>query len=149
MMAGLLAAGHLLAPETIASAGPVALSGKTTTVELKQQRALSPGRQVFLLLKDIRAEVAPGAIFGIYLDLPANAEPRQAERHLVGYLNFFNVVGRSKPAARSFDITALLRELGARNALTSTTTVVLKANRQPSERAKATIGAIEIVETGM
>ena len=143
----------------IASAGQVSLPSKSVTVELKLPPSgsrsrplkehvdgLAGDRRIFLVLKNVSAEEAPGVIFSIYLDLPAGSEHEEAQRHLAGYLNFFGLTGGRKTADRSFDITDLVRNLQKRNLLNETTTITIQPDGTPAEGAKAKIGGVEIVE---
>ena len=41
-------------------------------------------------LNSVQAHAAPGIVYKVYLDLPANASPDVAGEHFVGVLNFFD-----------------------------------------------------------
>jgi hypothetical protein len=142
---------------TIASAGPVALGADPTEVVLETKdlasriTALSSNRRVYLVLRELRAEAQPDALYHIYLNSPAGSKPEKGSPYDVGAVNFYNAVplGGGAPAGgqfRSFDVTGLLKNLQQRNAVTDRTTVTIVPSGVPAAAAKASIGRVELVE---
>ena len=79
--------------------------------------------RVFLTLDDIEAEKNPGTVYGVYVNLPADATDEQAAEHLAGALSFFGIEGSGRRADGSdhvhsysagYDITELVRALSGR-----------------------------------
>jgi hypothetical protein len=118
-----------------ASAAPVRLAGRpvsTTTVVPPAGRVLlrnavdAPARttgrrpRLFLNVEDLSAESNPGAVYGVYLNLPARYDERVRDHHFVGTVSVFGIEGvrerRPKhehvPGMRhTFDITRRARVL--------------------------------------
>ena len=121
-------------PELVgASEAPVQLVGvpASVSVSIDQQAhkaaieatgagAGEPGR-ILLSVEDIEAEKNPGTVYGIYLNLPADAAPDVAESHHAGNVSFFGVERARNPRgdehAHSLrvvqDITDLVQSLAA------------------------------------
>ena len=82
--------------------------------------ATAPQR-ILLSVEDIEAEQNPGAVYGIYVNLPAGASPDVAEGHHAGNVSFFGVERARNPRgdehAHSLrvvhDITELTQSLAA------------------------------------
>ncbi len=80
--------------------------------------AAAPAR-ILLSVEDIEAEQNPGTVYGIYLNLPADATPDVAESHHAGNVSFFGVERARSPRGDEHahalrvvhDITELTREL--------------------------------------
>ena len=121
-------------PELVgASETPVRLVGGPASVSvqidpqahaaaLAATGATTPER-ILLSVEDIDAEQNPGTVYGIYLNLPANASGEEAEGHHAGNVSFFGVERARNPRgdehAHSLrvvnDITELTRSLAAQN----------------------------------
>ena len=95
-------------PELVGTAvAEVQLSGATTSVEvpLNQQAvhdasaaAEGPSR-VMLEADNIRADGRPGAVYAVYVNLPAGASDEHAAAHHVGTLSFFGIQRALEPRA--------------------------------------------------
>lgn len=126
--------------------GDVTLAGRI--------RALPADHKIYLVLRDLRANAAPGVLFHVYLDLPVGAKTAKDDPHYVGSFNMFNDVVAPGSAAsdpkrrsfRSYDITELARKLQAQQALTAETTVTILATHAAAEGSKPVVGRIELVE---
>jgi tyrosinase len=119
-------------PELVgASEAPVRLVGGPASVPLRidaqaHEAALAatgvaaPDR-ILLAVEDIEAERNPGTVYGIYVNLPANASAEAAEGHHAGNISFFGVERARNPRgdehAHSLrvvhDITELTQSLAA------------------------------------
>ncbi len=116
-------------------------------------RTLAPGRRLYLVVADLRADQTPGTLFDLYIDADPSVTLRRDAPQYVGSVNFYAAtrahderpVGAVAPAY-SFDITDLARTLAARGALGGTTVVTIAPVRTPAAESRATIGRIAIVE---
>lgn len=119
-------------PELVgASQAPVQLVGAPASVSLDidpqaHQAALdamgagAPGR-ILLSVEDIEAEKNPGTVYGIYVNLPADASAEVAESHHAGNVSFFGVERARNPRGDEHphslrvvqDITELAQSLAA------------------------------------
>jgi tyrosinase len=143
---------------TIATAGPVALGNDATQIVLEaknlasRMETLAPNRHIYLVLKDPHAEAQPDTLYHVYLDLPQGLKPEKGGAHDLGTLNFFNAVPLEggpkniRTMIRSFDVTALLKNLRQSNALGDTITVTIVPSGVPAPGAKPSIARVEIVE---
>ncbi len=95
-------------PELVgASDAPVKLVGGpesvTFEIDAKASEAVlgdagaSEPTHVYLSVEDIEAEKNPGTVYGIYLNLPAEASAATAESHHAGNLSFFGVERAANP----------------------------------------------------
>ena len=119
-------------PELVgASETPVRLVGGPASVSLDidaqaHQAALqalgaSAPPSILLSVEDIEAEHNPGTVYGIYVNLPANASPQVAEGHHAGNVSFFGVERARNPRGDEHahglrvvnDITELTQRLAA------------------------------------
>ncbi|HEX3977515.1 MAG TPA: tyrosinase family protein [Solirubrobacteraceae bacterium] len=119
-------------PELVgASETPVRLAGAPASVALQidpqaHEAALAATgatapQRILLGVEDIEAEQNPGTVYGIYLNLPADASPDVAESHHAGNVSFFGVERARNPRgdehAHSLrvvhDITELAQSLAA------------------------------------
>jgi len=113
-------------PELVgASAAPVRLLGAPASVALQidpqaHEAALaatgvSAPRRILLSVEDIEAEQNPGTVYGIYLNLPADASADVAESHHAGNVSFFGVERARNPRgdehAHSLRVTHDITEL--------------------------------------
>jgi hypothetical protein len=51
----------------------------------------SEPERLFLNIEEVEGEVNPGSVYGIYVDLPANADAETKAEHHVGNLSFFGI----------------------------------------------------------
>lgn len=117
--------------------------------------ALALNQRLFLMLRGLRADAAPGTLFHIFIDSPAASapDPKKRDPRRVGSLNFFNFVkyaGESteKPAhdfSRSYDITSLVRSLHRNAQLTPETTITIVPSHAVEPGSRPVIRRIEIV----
>src|SRR5262249_53721011 len=135
----------LTAPAAGPTVAPTALSARV--------EALPDEKQLYLMIKNYRADLQPGVIYNVYLDLPPAGAPNAGEGHYVGSINFFGVVPHdgheshtASAAVMTFDITELARRLKSEGLLTDTPTVTIVPSGEPVEDSKPVIGEISIVE---
>lgn len=126
------------------AAGPRTLSARV--------RALPSERRVYLVLRDLRTNLAPGVLYQVFLELPRTATAQAARQYHVGYINFFDAeqpVGEDAhhrtPTFR-FDVTDLARRLGG--ALDDSVRVTIRpaGRRAPASAARPTIGDIVLTQ---
>jgi hypothetical protein len=74
----------------------------------------------FLRLADITGEKNPDVIYGVYVNLPANADDAALKNHRVGLVSFFGIEHSTKqgskdpkPLSYSFDVTDVVSQLAA------------------------------------
>lgn len=115
-----------------------------------QLDTLKRDRSIYLVIRNLRAELQPGVLYHVYLDLPAGTKPVKNDPHYVGSFNFFNAdYEGSAPKADfffSYDITAVARKLRARRLLRGQTTLTVLPAAPPLASSAPTIGRIELVE---
>ena len=125
--------------------------------ELRQKRltehvkTLPPNHKLYLVLKNLKADVHPGVIYHVYLDLPEGASPKDAINYQVGTINFFDAVphaGRqdshesnSERKFRSFDITNI-----AKTVLKDNPSVTIAPLGEPAAEARPVVGEVSLVE---
>jgi len=103
-----------------------------------------------LLLRDVQAQVDPGTAYQVFLDLPANASDEVQDQHYVGLVVFFGVRGggvRGADGGRDFefDITDVVKSLGAKSALKGETSVTIAPVGAPVASSRPVIsGGIEL-----
>jgi len=150
---------------TTASGGPIALGAVPVRAVLQPPaaagaplaariQALGAGRQIYLVLRGLRAQEQPGIVYNLYLALPSGAAPRENDPRYVGTLNFFNAVplpgaeppsGEGAPQEYSFDVTELVEALQARKALSDPLTVTIVPAGTPASTTKPLIQEIRLV----
>lgn len=112
--------------------------------------ALKRGRNIYLVLRGLHADVQPGVLYNVYLDLPAGAKPEQNDPHYVGLLNFFNSAYEGSADKSdfflSYDITSVAKKLCARKLLGEHTTVTISPANTPEGNPAPTINRVEVVE---
>jgi tyrosinase len=122
-----------------------------------QVKAMPAGHRLFLVIKDLRADVQPGVLYDIYLNLPDKPTKEMLKAHHVGVVNFFHAghgAGHAehKAAAKKaerfvrFDITKLTKTLHDRNLLEEKPALTIIPAGKPAADAKPVIGAISLVE---
>lgn len=111
---------------------------------------LKGGRSIYLIVKELSAQIQPGVIYHLYLDLPSGAKPARNDAHYVGTLNFFNApFDGSAPRSDfffSYDITPIARKLRERKLLAGQTTLTVSPASAPDAGSAPTIGRVELVE---
>ncbi|HVT16094.1 MAG TPA: tyrosinase family protein [Thermoanaerobaculia bacterium] len=116
---------------------------------------VAPDRSLYLVLKGLRANVQPGVLYDVYLQLPSGTTPDKAADHRVGTISFFDTghgdhtVAGAGTAAKfvSFDVTDLVTKLAADKLLaTGKLDVTFAPLGHPEAAAKPSIGEISIVE---
>ncbi len=134
-----------LEPTAVGAAPPTSIAARVA--------ALAPNRRVYLVVRGRRADVAPGVLYQVYLDLPENAASADAAAHLVGTINFFDAVkhpGHDAPASTarfvSFDITDVAKALHAKQQLTDAPTVTVVPLGDPADGANASVEEVTLVE---
>ncbi|HEX5593794.1 MAG TPA: tyrosinase family protein [Solirubrobacterales bacterium] len=108
----------------------VTLTGSTEAVpvtiddrakeELQEASRKSDPRRVFLNIEDIRGEINPGTVYGVYLNLPDDPDEPTLEEHFAGNISFFGIERAREPRGDEhghsmryvLEIAGLLRELG-------------------------------------
>jgi tyrosinase len=75
---------------------PVEIDQRAHESFLAQAGAEAP-RNVYLSIDDIEAEKNPGKVYGVYVNLPEDASPDEAERHYVGNVSFFGIERARNP----------------------------------------------------
>jgi hypothetical protein len=82
--------------------------------------AESQGRRVMLNIEDLSADLNPGVVYGVYLNLPRNWTERDRNHHHVGNVTVFGIEAMNDPdpthdhvagMRHTFDITRKLRVL--------------------------------------
>jgi tyrosinase len=120
-------------------------------------RSLAPGRRLYLVVKNLRAQTQPGVLYHLYLELPSDAARGQMAAHHVGVVNFFHAVGHGghehAAAAKKgterflrFDITDLAKKLQAQGLLKQKPILTIAPAGKPAAEAKPVIGEITIIE---
>jgi tyrosinase len=121
----------------------------------ERARGLSANRRLYLVVRDIRAAVAPGVMYNVYLDLPTASAPSDATPHHVGSIGFFGAVPHEghpmdgavpDPRFISFDVTEVVRDLQARQLLADKPVVTIAPVGRPAANAQAVIGALSLAE---
>lgn len=110
--------------------------------------ALKSGRSIYLVIRELSAELQPGILYHVYLDLPAGAKPVRDDPHYVGLLNFFNSSygGPRSDFFFSYDITSVARKLRARKVLAGRTTITVIPAGAPQAGTAPAIGRVELLE---
>jgi tyrosinase len=118
-------------------------------------KGLRGDQHLYLLVKNLRADLAPGVLYELFLDLPEKATEEQANAHYIGTINFFNAVahgGHGKLAKKMperfyrFDITALARSLQDRKMLSARPTLSIVPAGKPAAQANPVIGEVTVVQ---
>jgi len=155
----------------VAPGGPVELAGAPVQVNLEappgpeaenvplgqRVKQLKPGKRLYVVAKNLRADVQPGVVYHVYFDLPAGTQPKPGKRdpHYIGTLNFFDAghpegdSGMSAMAtakARSFDVTRVAKSLQATKRLSAKPGLTIAPVKQPEADARPVVGEITVVE---
>lgn len=134
------------APSAAAPSQPLGLAARVA--------ALPGNRRLYLVLRHLRADLQPGVLYHVYLDLPEDVEPTDEEAHHVGTINFFDAAAHGDHQAAapqpekfySFDITAKAKELQERGQLTANPAVTIVPVGSPVSEAKPAVGEITVQE---
>jgi tyrosinase len=169
-----IAAAAPAAPLAVAKtqSGPIALSGAPVRVAVPAA-APSPGaaapsvaplsaklsalpddRRLYLVLRNIKADAPPEAVYRVYLDLPEGGAPADPiNSSYVGSFNFFAAVphgddhaGHGGIMSRSFDITDVAANLDAQGKLKAEHSVTIVPSNEPAADSKPVVGEISFVE---
>jgi tyrosinase len=139
------------------TAAPVAgAKGAAAAPSFAQRMSkVAPNRSVFVVIKGLKADVQPGVLYDVYLQLPEGTAPEKGADFRIGTLSFFDtghgdhaVQGAgAQPKFVSFDITDLVGKLAARKALdTGKLDLTFAPLGQPAANAKPVVGEVSIVE---
>lgn len=146
---------------TVAPSGGIPLGGNAIRVNLGRlqqegealdDEADGAPRRVYLVMRNLRANVQPGVVYHVYLALPAGAGGQAAQQHYVGPLSFFDAVpmpGHGPQAGgktRRFEVTAIADRLRAAGMLDDSPSVTIAPAGQPAAAAQPVIGEISFVE---
>lgn len=144
--------------KVLASAGvPVKLGAGAVSVQLSPAspgeiaklasvlKALKPDEHLYVVLRDIRAQQAPGVLYDVYLDLPGGALAAQRAPYAIGTINFYNAVG-NPGFFFSFDITDAARLLESRNQLSERTTITFAPSGNAEPNAEVVLGRVELIK---
>jgi tyrosinase len=114
-------------------------------------RTLAPERKVYLVIKNLRANLHPEVIYHVYLGLPEGTDPKNGQTYQVGTINFFNSVPHQGHSGApetntekrfySFDVTDI-----AKKVLQEKPTVTIAPVGEPASEAKPVVGEISLVE---
>jgi tyrosinase len=117
----------------------------------KHTQSLPPERKLYLVIKNLRANLHPETVYHVYLDLPAGTDPKNAQNYEVGTINFFNSVPHQGHSGAmetntekkfySFDVTEK-----AKKVLQEKPTVTIAPLGEPASEAKPVVGEISLVE---
>ncbi len=136
---------------------PLAVKEGAKPVPFHQRvKMLAQDKHLILVLKDLHADMQPGVLYNVYLELPEGATGDKAKPHLVGQINFFHAVAhgdhghKAEPTGPekfySFDITKLAQTLHAKDLLHEHVMVTIGPAGQPADKANPVIGEISIIE---
>ncbi len=118
-------------------------------------RNLSGNRRLYLVIKKLSAQAAPGTHFDVFLELPGDVTGSAAEANKIGSIHFFDAVAHAghAPAAAnanqkffSFDITDLAKRLAAAGRLTATPELTIAPADEVNATARPVVGEIELIE---
>jgi tyrosinase len=120
-------------------------------------KRLKAGQRLYLVAKNLHADVQPGVLYHVYLDLPPGATPKpgKSDPHYVGTLNFFDAEHSGEGGGmeamgvakfRSFDVTRVAKSLQASGHLNAKPTLTIAPAKQPEAEARPVVGEITLVE---
>jgi tyrosinase len=116
--------------------------------------ALAPEGRLYLVVRGLKADLPPGVLYNVYLDLPDHAPRDARKRHAVGVFNFFDAAGKEpKDTTKtkddrflSFDVTRRARFLHSQGLLRDKPVLTIIPSGKPADDAKATVGEILLIE---
>ena len=127
-------------PMTIADAA----RGRRLTAALP---AMRPEARAYLTIKGLDAPETPGVPYHVYLEHPSADDARGDNRYHVGVINFFHAMHHaSDDPVYSFDVTDLLKSLGASRTLRDEPRVSIVPLGQPASTVKTVIGEVSLVQ---
>lgn len=148
-------------------AGPITLGAAPVSANLqsaqpgaafqfpRQVKSLLPEKKLYLLMRNLSAEMQPGVIYHAYLDLPAGTIPQKDDPHHIGMLNFFGAMHHRAPPSPSMsqltprfismDVTPVARRLQSEGTLSQQPSVTIVPVGKPAQTAKPLIGEIALV----
>lgn len=119
-------------------------------------KKIRPGRHLYLVVKDLKADVQPGAVYNLYLDMPANTPSARRRAYYVGMIHFFDAVahdghdtgGASDDSGKfySFDVTKVAKSLAASGKLSASPILTIIPSGKPAADANAVVGDIKLIE---
>lgn len=118
------------------------------------------GPRFHLELADVTGERNPGAVYGVYVDLPADPSTEERAAHEVGVVSFFGIEhttgANEHPVRYVFDITDIVRRLRAEADPTQLQVTLLPLpGMEPEETAAAEtvppvrIGTVAVLASGV
>jgi tyrosinase len=109
---------------------------------------LAPEKQIFLVIKNLKADAHPGVTYQVFLDVPAGRSLAQASAHRVGTINFFDAVMQHGQSSKffSFDITDIVKGLQANRLLQDKPVITIVPAGKPAADAKPVVGEVSILE---
>src|SRR5205823_3907970 len=102
---------------------------------------LAAGHALYLIVSDLKTDGAPGTVYDLFLELPANAG-KAAAQYWVGSINFFAAEHRhegSQPVTYSFDITDLAKKLKKEGKMAVKAELTIAPETAPAKDAKPVI----------
>ena len=135
-------------PVVVSRATAVSLGAGETRVALAPRatrETLRAGRD-FLVLSGLTAPAAPGTLYHVYLNLPANASAEDRRARRVGFINFFDLSAHEKHQPRrdrsfAFDVTDVLRASGG----SATPSVSIVPRNAVNANVRPTVAEVQIV----
>ncbi|MEK6303182.1 MAG: tyrosinase family protein [Acidobacteriota bacterium] len=117
-------------------------------------RRIKAGRHLYVVIKNLKADLDPGVLYHVYLELPSTTSPKRGGANFVGTIHFFDAVGHDHSSASSddpekffsFDVTALAKRLLAAKKLGETPSLTIAPAGEPASDAKPVVGDISFVE---
>ncbi|MDI1266713.1 MAG: tyrosinase family protein [bacterium] len=166
------------APLTVAKSqsGPVALGAAPVRVNLQPAVPIPPAapgaapaasplsgrlsdlagnRRIYLVISDLKANVAPETLFRVYLDLGDGPPADPVNSNYVGSFNFFAAVPHGDSSDHdhgdtsrsiSFDVTDIAANLDANGRLRAEHAVTIVPAKAPTADARSVVGNISFVE---
>ncbi len=136
---------------------PVKLSLQPASAELQQKpltqhlRTMAPQRNLYLVIKNLHADMQPGVIYHVYLNPPEGTALKAAQPYQIGTINFFNAVphpGHTGPSESNAETKFYSFELtdAAKKALNDKPTVTIAPLGEPAAEAKPVVGEVSLVE---
>ncbi|WP_257388680.1 hypothetical protein, partial [Tahibacter caeni] len=122
----------------------------------RRLQAAPKEQRVFLVLRGLEAQEQPEVLYEVYLELPEKLVPEKGGEYHVGTFSFFDALkldhGDGGHAGHhggedkffSFDVTDLVRRLGAGRTLSDRPSVTIAPAGDPAVAARPVIGEIEL-----
>ncbi|MBF0372681.1 MAG: tyrosinase family protein [Alphaproteobacteria bacterium] len=144
----------VLAEALPAPTPPITLGARPVAVQVAKagaSRTLSSvaARPALLVVASLSADQQPGVIYNVYIDLPPNASPAQARKHLAGTVNFFGATRHHdvsrKPTGLTLDVTETVNKLASAGKLRAQPVVTFAPAGAPAAEAKPVVGGVSLV----